>query len=191
MAGWFFASRRSESVRPRRRRSRSSWAEDAEAAVRRAARLADGVFANAAADAFVEQVGWVLDECDRIGRDPATFRFVHYSILLPGASRDEAMARYRDALWAMQWKYSDMEASTARPLPAAVPPPLARSDADLTRGRATYAGSPDELVEALLEIRRRAGVPVEFTARSHLPMLDQREQAELMSQLAEDVAPHV
>ena len=69
----------------------------AEPAIRRAARLADGLFANAPAEKFVEQVGWVLDECERIGRDPSSFRFIHYSVLLPGRSREEAMARYRDA----------------------------------------------------------------------------------------------
>lgn len=163
----------------------------AEAAVRRAARLADGIFANVPADAFVQQVGWVLDECERIGRDPAAFRFVHYSVLLPGATRRAAMDRYRDALWAMQWKYGDMDASASRPLPAVAPPPLARSDEDLVRGRATFAGSPDELVEALLDIRRQAGVPVELVARSHFPMLPYAEQVELMGQLAEGVAPHV
>ncbi len=163
----------------------------AEAAIRRAARLADGIFANVPADAFVQQVGWVLDECERVGRDPATFRFVHYSVLLPGPSRAEAMARYRDALWAMQWKYADMEASTARPLPAAAPPPLTRSDDELTRGRATFAGTADELVEALLDLRRRAGVPVELAARSHFPMLDYAAQVDLMAQLAEGVAPHL
>ncbi len=163
----------------------------AEAAVRRAARLADGIFANVLPDAFVQQVGWVLDECERIGRDPASFRFLHYSILLPGSSRDDAMARYRDALWAMQWKYADMEDSTRRALPAATPPPLTRSDADLTRGRATFAGSADELVEALLDIRRRAGVPVELVARSHFPLLDHGAQVEVMHRLAEGVAPHV
>ncbi|HEY4753130.1 MAG TPA: hypothetical protein VIH37_07585, partial [Candidatus Limnocylindrales bacterium] len=150
-----------------------------------------GIFANAIVDKFIEQVGWVLDECDRIGRDPATFRFIHYSILLPAASRDDSMARYRDALWAMQWKYSDMEASTTRALPAVAPPPLTRSDEDLTRGRATYAGTADEVVESLLEIRRRAGVPVELVARSHFPLLEHGAQLELMARLAKDVAPHL
>src|SRR3954454_18213710 len=59
---------------------------DAEAAIRRAARLGDGIFSNAAADKFAQQVRWVLDECERIGRDPSTFRFMHYSPLLPGSS---------------------------------------------------------------------------------------------------------
>ena len=163
----------------------------AEPAIRRAARLADGIFANAPVEKFVQMVGWVLDECERIGRDPATFRFIHYSVLLPGVSEEAALARYGDALWAMQWKYSDMEASAARPLPAVSPPPLDRTTTDLMRGRAIYVGTPDQIVESLSAIRARAGVPLEFVARSHLPLLEYDAQLEVMEQLAEDVAPHV
>jgi probable F420-dependent oxidoreductase len=163
----------------------------AEPAIRRAARLAEGLFANAPAARFVEQVRWVLDECEAIGRDPSGLRFIHYSVLLPGDSRAEALARYRDALWAMQWKYADMEASAARPLPPPAPPPFDRPDEDLVKGRSTYAGTPDQLVEALLDIRAQAGVPVEFVARSYMPLLDYGAQIELMERLAEGVAPHV
>ncbi|MBA3235137.1 MAG: LLM class flavin-dependent oxidoreductase, partial [Chloroflexi bacterium] len=139
----------------------------AEPAIRRAARLADGIFANATAEKFVQQVRWVLDECEQTGRDPSTFRFIHYSVLLLGPSRGEALERYRDALWAMQWKYSDMEASATRPLPTSIPPQFEGSDEALLKGRPTYAGPADEIVEALLDIRKQAGVPVEFAARSH------------------------
>ena len=163
----------------------------AEPAIRRAARLADGLFSNASDEGFLEQVGWVLDECARIGRDPSDFRFIHYSVLLPGASREAALARYRDALWAMQWKYSDMEVSASRPLPPPAPPPFRGPDEALLQRRTTYAGTPDELVEALLDIRRRAPVPVEFVARSYLHLVGYDEQVELMQQLAEGVAPHV
>ena len=163
----------------------------AEPAIRRAARLADGIFANVPAAKFVEQVRWVLDECERSGRDPSAFRFIHYSVLLPGASHEEALARYRDALWAMQWKYSDMGASAARPLPPPSPPPFDRPDDALVKGRSTYAGTPDDIVEALLDIRRQAGVPVEFVARSHLPLLEYDAQVDLMQQLAEGVAPRI
>jgi len=163
----------------------------AEAAIRRAARLADGIFANATAEGFVKQVAWVLDECERIGRDPATFRFIHYSVLLPGPSRAEALARYRDALWAMQWKYSDMEASATRSLPAATPPAFDGPDEALVTGRATFAGTADEIVASLLAIRAQAGVPVEFVARSHFPLLGWGAQVDLMAQVAEGVAPHV
>jgi probable F420-dependent oxidoreductase len=163
----------------------------AEPAIRRAARLADGIFSNAPADQFREEVGWVLDELDQAGRDPSTFRFIHYSILLPGSSRADALARYRDAVWALNWKYSDMEASATRPLPAATPPPFDRPDESLLKRRTAHAGTPDELVEALLEIRNGVSVPVEFVARSHLPFLAYDAQVEVMQQLAEGVAPHV
>ena len=154
-------------------------------------RLADGIFSNAPADQFREQVGWVLDELDKAGRDPATFRFIHYSILLPGASRADALARYRDAVWALNWKYSDMEASATRPLPAASPPPFEGDDERLLSRRTAHAGTPDELVEALLEVRNQVSVPVEFVARSHLPLLEYDAQVEVMQQLAEGVAPHL
>ena len=61
----------------------------------------------------------------------------------------------------------------------------------LVKGRATFAGTTEELVEALLDIREQAGVPVEFVARSHLPLLEHDAQVDLMGQLAEGVAPHV
>jgi probable F420-dependent oxidoreductase len=163
----------------------------AEPAIRRAARLADGLFANAPAEGFLRMVGWVLDECERIGRDPATFRFIHYSVLLPGPSRREALERYRDAVWAMQWKYSDMEASASRRLPPPEAPAYARDVEQMTKGRATFAGPPELLVEALHAIRDQAGVPVEFVARSHFPLLELGPQIEVMTQLAEGVAPHV
>ncbi len=163
----------------------------AEAAIRRAARLADGIFANASVEKFVEEVGWVLDECERIGRDPATFRFILYSVLLPGPSREAALARYGDGVWAMQWKYSDVEASAIRRLPAVSPPPFDGAEDALVRGRATYAGTADQLVQALLDIRQQAGVPVEFVARSHVPLLGYDAQLDLIQQLAEGVAPHV
>lgn len=163
----------------------------AEPAIRRAARLADGIFSNAPAEQFAEQVRWVLDEFEGTGRDPATFRFVHYSILLPGASRDDALARYRDAVWALNWKYSDMEASATRSLPVASPPPFVGRDDALLKRRTAHAGTTDELVDVLLEVRSRVPVPVEFVARSHLPLLDAAAQLEVMEQLAEGVAPNL
>ena len=163
----------------------------AEPALRRAARLADGVFLSTPAEKFAEQVRWVLDEFERIGRDPATFRFIHYSVLLPGPSRAAALDRYGDVAWAMQWKYSDMGASATRPLPPPSPPPFGRPLEDLVKGRVSYAGTPAELVEELLAVRKLAGVPVDFVARSHFPLLDYEPQVELMAELIEGVGPHV
>ncbi len=164
----------------------------AEPAIRRAARLADGIFANAPAEKFVEQVGWVLDECERIGRDPSTFRFIHYSVLLPGAvargRRSPATATRcgRCSGSTPTWRPRRPGRSRRRPRRRSI----GRIDA-LVKGRATYAGTPDELVEALLDIRKQAGVPVEFVARSHFPLLEYDAQVDLMQQLAEGVAPHV
>jgi len=66
-----------------------------------------------------------------------------------------------------------------------------RSDDQLLKGRATFAGPPAQLVEGMLDIRRQAGVPVEFVTRSFLSLLDHSAQVDLMQQLAEGVAPHI
>jgi probable F420-dependent oxidoreductase len=163
----------------------------AEAAVRRAARLADGVFANVPAGQFLQQVEWIRDELDRIGRDPATFRLVHYSVMLPGTSEQDAIDRYADHLWAMMWKYSDMEASSTRPGPPPSPPPLTEERRHRLFGRSTIAGTTGQIVETLLELRETVGLPVEFVARSHFPTMAYAEQVELMQQLAEEVAPRL
>jgi probable F420-dependent oxidoreductase len=163
----------------------------AEVAIRRAARLADGLFSNAPAEKFFDQVRWALDECEQIGRDPSTLRFMHYSVLLPGSSREAALARYREALWAMNWKYSDMEASATRSLPPPSPPPIDRPDETLVRAGTVIAGPTGDIVERLLEIREQSGVPVQFMARSYLSLLEYGAQVDLMQELAEGIAPHV
>jgi probable F420-dependent oxidoreductase len=162
----------------------------AEPAIRRAARLADGIFANAPTDRFLQMVGWVRDEIERIGRDPATFSILHYSILLPGRSEADALARHADALWAMSWKYSDMEASARRPGPPPSAPPTPAAE-ELVKGRAIFAGPSASIVESLHAIRERAAMPVEFVARSYFPLLGWDAQVELMQSLAEGVAPNV
>jgi alkanesulfonate monooxygenase SsuD/methylene tetrahydromethanopterin reductase-like flavin-dependent oxidoreductase (luciferase family) len=163
----------------------------AEAAIRRAARLADGLFSNASANGFLRQLEWLRDECDRIGRDLGEIRVIHYSVILPGSSADDAWARYTDHLWQMTWKYTDMEASANRPGPPPSAPGLTEDDRGALLRRATIAGSSEEIVDSLLELRDKAGIPVEFVARSYFPTLDYGAQLELMQQLAEDVAPRV
>ncbi len=163
----------------------------AEPAIRRAARLADGIFANVPAEKLIQQLEWIKDECERIGRDPTELRIVHYSVMLPGSSKRAAMDRYEDHLWKMMWKYGDMEASATRELPASEPPPFTEADRDRLFGRATVAGQPEEIVEYLLGIRQRAGIHVEFVARSYFHTLSYEDQLELMQHLADGVAPHL
>ena len=163
----------------------------AEVAIRRAARLADGIFANVPLDQFVQQLDWIRDECDRVGRDPSELRIVHYSVMLPGNSEAEALERYTEHLWQMMWKYSDMEASANRTGPPPAAPEFTEQHRDRLFGRATIAGSAEEIVSSLLDIRQAAGVPVEFVARSYFPTLEHSDQVELMQHLAEEVAIHI
>lgn len=161
----------------------------AEPAIRRAGRLADGLFSNAGRSGFVDQVRWATEELERVGRDVGEFRFVHYSILLPASSTDRGWSDYGEHVAHLLWKYSDMEASATRPgSPPAAPgldgerPPLSRS---------TLVGTADHIVEELNRLREDAGVPVDFVARSFLPSLSSDLQADLMGRLATEVAPHV
>jgi alkanesulfonate monooxygenase SsuD/methylene tetrahydromethanopterin reductase-like flavin-dependent oxidoreductase (luciferase family) len=152
--------------------------------------LADGIYSNARMESFLRQVQWLEDECDKIGRDPAQLRIVHYSVMLPGESAEDAWARYLDHVWQMTWKYSDMEDSASRPGPPPPAPPLTDDMRDLA-ARNIIAGSGEEIVTTLLGIRERSDLEVEFAARSYFPTLDYETQVELMEQLAEEVAPRL
>ena len=164
----------------------------AEVAIRRAARLADGIFAdNVPRDQFVQQVDWIRDECDRVGRDPSALRIVHHSVMLPASSEAEALERFTEHLWLMKWKYSDMEASATRAGPPPSAPELTEKQRDLMFGQATLAGPSEQIVASLLDIREAAGLEVEFVARSYFPTLGNSDQVELMQILAEEVATQI
>ena len=111
--------------------------------------------------------------------------------MLPGESTEEAWDRYTQALWHMTWKYSDMEASANRPGPPPPPPELTDELRSGLTNRFTLAGKTDEMVSTLLDVREKAGLHVEFAARSHFATLEYRAQVELMQRLAEEVAPHL
>jgi probable F420-dependent oxidoreductase len=167
----------------------------AEAAIRRAARLADGVFANAPVDAFLQQVEHARDELAKLSKSEDAFRWLHYSIMWPADSVEQGWDEVREHLWAMMWKYSDMgrSADRAGPPQQAVPqpPPLTSDMEQRLRSRSVFVGPPEEIVAALREIRDRAGVPVEFVARSFFHTLETPRQIELMDRLATEVAPHL
>jgi hypothetical protein len=91
----------------------------------------------------------------------------------------------------MMWKYSDMVDSANRTGPVPEAPPLGDGSRDRLFGRATVAGTGEQIVEYLREIREAAGMEVEFAARSYFATLEYAEQYELMQQLAEEVAPHI
>jgi probable F420-dependent oxidoreductase len=163
----------------------------AEAAIRRAARKSDGLFANAPAAKFRQQVDWATDELESIGRDPATFDWYHYSILYPAADEDTGWDEIGEHLWHLSWKYTDMEASTRRQGPPPAAPPPGEATRSRLIARAVTVGSSQQIVDTLNEIRESAGVPVRFVARSYFPTLGYERQVEVMDRLAEEVAPLV
>lgn len=163
----------------------------AEPAIRRAARLGDGIFSNAPISKFLTQVEWVRDELEEAGRDPADFRIIHYSVLFPSDSEESAWTEGLPHMWPMMWKYSDMEASASRQGPPPEAPPPTDRVRETLEGRATFAGSAEHIVDQLNQVREAAGVPMDFVARSYFPTMTYEQQIDLMERLATEVAPHL
>ena len=84
-----------------------------------------------------------------------------------------------------------MEASATRSGPVRYAPPLTTADQAAMRGRAAFVGPSERIVEALHSVRERAGVPIEFVARSFFPTLEYHRQVELMERLAQEVGQHL
>jgi probable F420-dependent oxidoreductase len=153
-----------------------------DAAVRRAARYADGFFSNAAPERFVEQVTCATEEMERIGRDPASFRWIYYGVMFPGPLDDII-----ESVWHQTWKYSDMEASTTRTGIAATP--HLSDEMRSKMEKRVIGGSSPQIVDTLGTLRERVGVPVEWVARSYFPDLPYDRQVEITEKLAAEVMP--
>jgi probable F420-dependent oxidoreductase len=153
-----------------------------DAAVRRAARLADGFFSNASPSRFAEQVRVANQEMERIGRDPNTFRWIYYAVMYPGPVDDII-----GAAWHQMWKYADMEASTARTGLAPTPP--LTGDMHPKIANRIIGGSPEAILDTLSQIRDHVDVPVEWVARSYFPELAYDRQVEIVDELASKVLP--
>ena len=161
----------------------------AEPAIRRAARLADGIFSTPRrSNSASRSVGARRARPGRRDRPPSgssTTRSCYPAV------RADALARYRDAVWALNWKYSDMEASATRPLPPASPPPFEGEDEKLLSRRTAHAGTPDQLVEALLEVRNRCSSPGRVRGPQPPAAAGVRSAGRPHAAVAEGVAPHV
>lgn len=156
-----------------------------DAAVRRAARHADGFFSNASPTRFAAQVAVATEEMERIDRDPSTFRWIYYSVMYPGP-RNEIL----DSVWHQTWKYSDMEDSATRGGEIARTPALTDEWADRLRKR-IFGGSAEEIVHMVGQVSDAVGVPVEWVARSHFSDLHYGHQVEIVDRLAQEVMPHL
>jgi probable F420-dependent oxidoreductase len=162
----------------------------AEAALRRAARKADGFFSNVAPDEFARQVAIVEDEIERSDR-VRPFRWIAYRMVYVADDPDRGWEEVRPYVNFMRWKYADMEASATRPSgPLPEPPPLdAESEARLRQ--ATLVGPPDLIAAAVHDMAERAGVEFEFVARSYFPGMPQWQQDEQLTRFAEQVVPQL
>jgi len=156
----------------------------ADAAVRRAARYADGFFSNAPPSRFAEQVEIAHAEMERIDRDPTSFRWIYYRVMYPGPLED-----ILSSAWAQRWKYSDMEASATRSGISAVPalPPVEAEEV----AEQVISGSSREIVDTIGSIREQVGVPVEWVARSYFADLPYGRQLDVAEQLAAEVMPFI
>lgn len=155
-----------------------------DAAVRRAARHADGFFSNASPDRFVHQVRIGSEALQQAGRDPTSFTWIYYAVIFPTNDVAKALPH----VWHQMWKYSDMQASATRTGPVSVAPPLSLEHEDRLRKR-TVVGDGEQIAAFLRDIQGRVEVPVRFVARSHFATLPFSRQVEMVDQLAEDVLP--
>ena len=160
----------------------------AEAGVRRAARLADGFFSNAPLDIFLEQVRVGREEMERVGRDPASFRWSWYSSLFVSDNSERGLEELVPHLHAMTWKYQDMGESANRPGGPTVPPPLDPAQAERL-GRRALIGTGEQIVQRLGELEDAAGVPIDFVARSYFPTMSREQQLDVIGRLASYVLP--
>ncbi|MGI9647631.1 MAG: hypothetical protein ACR2OI_03855, partial [Acidimicrobiia bacterium] len=100
----------------------------------------------------------------------------------------QAWERGRHHIHAMRWKYEDMEESAGRSgkLPQ---PPAMTSEYEGKLRAATLLGTGEHIADQVAQIREAAGVELDIVARSYFPTLEYPEQAELLQELAEQVAP--
>lgn len=161
----------------------------AEAAVRRAGRVADGYLAGPAMpERLAERIAWARDEAEAVGRDPMSISANLYRPTF--AWRDgDAWERVRESAWYIDWKYGDMsDARGSRE--RRLPPPMGADDESRVR-RMMNAGTPEQVAEEILRYADVLGDDGTYVARAHFPGMDPAVAAESRRILVEDVLPLV
>ncbi len=160
----------------------------AEPAVRRAARLADGwMDGEPDLQGFALRLGWLRDEATRAGREADALEVAGYWPVFVWEDGD-AWERVRPYHHYIDWKYDDAEGARGRLGPIPSPPPLdAESEAALRA--TTICGSPDEVVARIAEYADAAGPGFHFVARLYYPGMDPAMMRESTRLFAEKVMP--
>lgn len=161
---------------------------NADPAIRRAGRLSDGFFSNASPRRLLQQIEVAQETLEAEGRDPADFEWTYYSLVYPCDDPAQGWEEVKEHVWAMRWKYSDMEASAARTGPIATPPQPTPEQEERVR-KPVLVGPGEEIAATLLDIREQAGVPIDFSLRAYYPAMSYTRQAEIMARLAEEALP--
>ena len=159
----------------------------AEAAVRRAGRVADGYFAGPVSPESLEQrIGWAREEAVEAGREPMSIAAALYRPTFAWRESD-AWERIRELAWYSSWKYADM-ADARGSRERGRPPRMASEDEERIR-RTMNAGTPDQVAEEILRYRDVLGDDGTYVARAHFPGLDPGVAAESRRILVEEVLP--
>lgn len=161
----------------------------AEAALRRAARSADGVLLHAPLPELREMLATLRRELEEAERDPAAFEIGAYITIIPDAGGRDAWREFGDLAVHAQWKYTDMGRS-ARRVGQALPrhPQVSPETAALVRAT-TITGPPDLVAEQLAGFREAAGDRLHLVARNYLPGAGAHRQRELLERFATEVVP--
>jgi probable F420-dependent oxidoreductase len=178
-------------VRPRPARGRlTTWiGGHADAALRRAARLADGVLLSNDLEGFRREVGVIREELDRIGRDPATFEIGVYLTVVPDEGDRDAWDEIGPAVLHADWKYGDMEASATR-TGAPIPRTGRLTEAEVAETRRYCLTGPAEAVAGrVAAYGEAAGGRLHLVARNYLPGIPAAGQVELLERVAREVVP--
>ena len=160
----------------------------ADAAVRRAARSADGFFSNASLDRFQEQVEVALSQMHDDGRDPASFSWGYYAVIHVSDDPDRGWQEIRDHVHHMRWKYSDMVDSAGRTGSIPSPPPIDGPTEERLR-TGVLVGPAEMIAERIREIETETGVPFHLVARSYFPGMHPAQQREGLQRIGEELIP--
>jgi alkanesulfonate monooxygenase SsuD/methylene tetrahydromethanopterin reductase-like flavin-dependent oxidoreductase (luciferase family) len=162
----------------------------AEAAVRRAGRLADGFVASGGTPAeFAEQVGWARQEHEGVSADRSFEVGLHERTFAWNGSPQKAWDLVAPFHRYVSWKYDDMEDARARSGSPPSPPPMTAAEEAALREEVVI-GEPDEVAEQVRAYRDAAGgEDVHFIADLYWPGMNPEVQRETMRIFAEEVAP--
>jgi alkanesulfonate monooxygenase SsuD/methylene tetrahydromethanopterin reductase-like flavin-dependent oxidoreductase (luciferase family) len=161
----------------------------AEAAIRRAGRIAAGYLSNdASPGTLATRVGWLREAAADAGRDPMSIT-VAIQLKVFVWEGPDAWECVRDAAHYLAWKYTDMvKARSSRE--RRLPPPLDReTEAALRAGM--IVGSPTEVAQQLEQYRGALGPNGMVLARSYIPGLMPAVQRETLRLLGQEVVPRL